>query len=473
MHRFLTFVLTTALFAAFSFGLTGCDETPSSVEDFPIQGTMDSPGGLTVSLKSSPEFEVSYQGLKEHPTAELVATGDLQLEQLSQEGDPEKGGSTRWRVSLATQQIDPPIKNIDLVIKGDDVSSDRIVTDTVSTFATTKLSVETDFTSSFATFADYEGDVVAETYCGADPDTEEYTGDQRVVETSGANTTVSSTPNQNNPVGSNGVSHLQIENTEAGGSVTIQRRMNLPNSDEFSFLVRSANSQRFNLTLGFTEESNGSEVTREFTLPVPQGIGWLKVGIPFSEISADLNPVDTRSGGNGPLVSITLTADAAVNYAVDEMTFGTQQDGPRAEFHDFDQSPCAYGPPFSGGTFGFTNDVAAQSDGYTARTLEGIGFFGYNQPPAYLDVDENDVLTFMGKGVGADRDLFVFLEGPGNFTSGNGLTKTLPQGQWKRFEIPLGDLGDDPSALIEGLGNVGFNGCDNCVVDDLKIMPRE
>jgi hypothetical protein len=470
MRRYSTYVLTIFFFTFFSVGLVGCDETPSSVEDFPIQGTMDSPGGLTVSSESSPEFEVSYQGLEDHPTVDLVQTGDVQVERLEQSGNPREGGSSQFRVALATDAIELPVKKIDLVVTGTDQSSGRVITDTIDTFASTKLSIRTNFTSSFISVADYEGDVT-NPYCGNEVDTEPYEGGQRIIQTTEATTSIT-TRDGNNPVGSNGKSFLQITNQSAGGSVTIQRKMNLPNSDQFSLLVRSSNSQRFNLTLGFTHASGGSETTHEFSLPVPAGVGWLKVGIPFSEISADFSPVDSRAGGDGPLMSVSLTADAAVSYAVDEMLFGTQETGPRAEFHDFELEACDYGPPFSGGTFGFTENVAPESDGYTARTLEGIGFFGYNQNPAFLDVDGDDVFVFWGKGVGGDRNLTVFLEGPGGFTFGNNEVVTLPEGQWKRFEIPLSNLGDDPSALTDGLGNVGFTSCDNCVVDEFKIMPK-
>jgi len=479
MRRFATTIGTLLL--ASLVGLTGCDNSPTSVEDFPVQANLVTPNpeAIAVSRESSPEFEVSYQGLQEPPTAEVLGSQDIRIEVLSQEGNPQSEASSRFRASLDTDVIDSPIKNIPVLLSGT-TSGGETVTDTISAFSSTKLSVRPDFSSSFISLADYEGDVDSTTYCGQSPDTEPYEGGQRAIQTSGASVSVTTSSDaENTPSGSNGIRFLGINTTSAGGSATIQRRMNLPNSDEFSFLVRASTVQQFDLTLGFTEEDGGSETTYEYTIPIPRGIGWIKIGVPFSEISDDFTPVASRSGGDGPLVSVTLTADASVSYAVDELLFGAQATGPRAELHDFERSPCAYGPPFSGGTFGFTDDVADQSDGFTARTLEGIGFFGYNfgaygdsPSPAFLNVDGDDVLSFLGKGIGDDRELYVFLEGPGNFTNGSGQTNTLPEGRWKRFEIPLSELGDDPSALSEGLSNVGFGGCSNCVVDDLKILPK-
>lgn len=508
MKRFYTYFLTIAVFAVFSVGLVGCDETPSNVEDFPVQGTMDSPLGLTVSSDASPEFQIAYQGLEDRPNAEILSSAsDFQLEKVNETGSAEEG-STTWRLSLATNQIQEVIKTAQMVISGDDLSSSRTITDTTTIVATTKLSVSTGFTSNYITFADYDGDIDVSSYeeaaTGQDPDTllantDPYEGGGRTITTSGANVDVfnadppgfSIPSNSDNlPAGSNGVRYLDVVNTSQGGSVTIRRRMNLPDSDTFFLLVEPAD-QPLNMTLTFTEVTDGTDgsgenpgtTTHEFEFPLTPGTGWLKLGIPFSEISDSFNPVAPRSGGNGPLLSVTLQADGAAAYAVDEMLFG--KDGlPRAELHDFETTTNAYGPPFCGGQWGFTDDVPAGSDGFSARTVVGGACMGYNfggglGPPAmvFVDVDGNDILSFYGKGVGGDRGVYAFIEaanGAGEYTGGNGQSVTLPEGTWKKVEIPLSDLGSDPSALLDpGIRNVGLGGCANCVIDDLKIVPKE
>jgi hypothetical protein len=349
------------------------------------------------------------------------------------------------------------------------------------------------------TIADYEGDVDSTNIVDdATPNTlsndEPYTGGQRTIETSGGSVTPENanpagfdlpSAKSNTPQGSNGVRWATVSTSGSSGSVTIQREMNLPSSDAFAFLIKPA-SQAFNLTLTFTEMAGGSEVSHEFQIPVNPGTGWLKLGIPFGEISQDFSPVNTRSGGNGKLVSITMTADRPVSFGVDQMLFGTISEGEffgRAEFHDFERSTNAYGPPFCGGVYGFSDNVAPGSDGYSARTVtENASCFGYNYggglgPPAlaFVDVDANDVLSFYGKGIGEETSVSPYIEtsdGAGGF--GGGVSKTLPADTWQKFEIPLDDLGSDPSALLDlGFRNVGFGGCSNCAIDDVKIVPKE
>lgn len=507
MKRLVTFFLTATLLGFFSIGLSGCDESPNSVEDFPVQGTMDSPSGITVSSTISPVFSVSYQGLEQPPTATLLSSeGDFSIEQDTVTGDPVRGGMTRFKVSLATQQIQEAIRTVNLVLEGTDQNSGRTITDTLSTVATTKLFASTNFTSNFFSFADYEGDVDSTSYeeASGGPDTlltntDPFPGTQRQISTSGANYTINNadppgfeipSSSTNQPAGSNGVRYMDVANSTPGGTITIRRRMNLPDSDTFFLLVRPADRQT-TLTLSFTEVTDGSDgssgnaatTTHEFSFPLTPGTGWLKLGIPFDEIDPGFNPVAPRSGGNGPLVSLTVSADASVTYGIDEMLFGTLDESeplPKAEFHDFETTTNAYAPPFCGGTYGFTEDVASGTDGFFARTMTNAGCLGYNYgggvgPPmmVFLDVDGNDVLSFYGKGVGADRTLSPFLQTNGAGGYGGSVQRTLPQGTWKKFEIRLDQLGSDPSALLEnGIRNIGFGGCPNCVVDDIKIVPK-
>jgi hypothetical protein len=260
--------------------------------------------------------------------------------------------------------------------------------------------------------------------------------------------------------------------------VTINRWLSAPDADLFSFLIRPAGSS-FNLTVTLTEEAGSETQSYELELPIPAGGGWLKIGVPF-EFFEGLNPVAERAGGNGPLTSISFSADSDVTYAVDELIFGTEGVGGRAEFHDFERTTLAYGPPFcTGNTYGFSmgaDSISAASDGLTSRRISGSTCFGYNYN-LYVDVDGNDVVFFRAKGstetAGPDQ-VEVFLETNGDGGFGGTVSRTAPEGEWETFEIPISDLGDDPSVLLDpGISNVGFNANGTFLLDDVKIIPKE
>ena len=238
MRRSFTTFCAIAIIGVLTVVLWGCDSSPTSVEDFKIQGTMDSPSGITVSPDISPEFEVSYQGLEQPPTAAFAqSAGDFNIEKVSDEGDPVQGGTSRWKVTLAANQIQEAIKISSLVVEGTDHSSGRTITDSMATVATTKLFAATNFTSSFVTFADYEGDIDSTTYVNDADNTlldnvAPYTGGERVFQTSGAGYTLNNpdpdgfglpSNTNNTPAGSNGVRSLTITNSSPGGAVTIRR----------------------------------------------------------------------------------------------------------------------------------------------------------------------------------------------------------------------------------------------------------
>ncbi|MFB6278932.1 MAG: hypothetical protein ABEK75_05465 [Salinibacter sp.] len=503
MRRLSTICATIATFTVLVVGLAGCDSSPNSIEDFDVQGTLDSPAGITVIPSVSPSFTVSYQGLENPPTASFASSaGDYSIEQDSVTGDPVQGGTSQWTVTLTAAQIEEAIQTAGLVIEGTDQSSGRAIRDTVSVVSTTKLLASTNFTSSFLTIADYEGDVDSTNIVDdGTPNTlendEPYTGDQRSIQTSSASTTLKNADpsgfalpqgSDNTPQGSNGVRSLTVSTSGGNGSVTIQRDMNLPDSDAFSFLVKPA-AQSFTLTLTFTELDGDSEVSHDLQVPVNPGTGWLRLGIPFSEINQDLDPVAPRSGGNGGLVSITLTADKPVSFGVDQMLFGTISNEEflgRAEFHDFERSTNAYGSPFGGGSnrmFRFLEEnLAAGSDGLWARRVTDADGFGYNYggglgPPAmaFLDVDGNDVLSFYGKGFGESRTIDVFVESPAGGSPSSAVTRTLPADSWQKIEIPLSAFGSPgPSDFLDpGIRNVGFEACGDCGIDDIKIVPKQ
>lgn len=461
-------------------GLTGCDNSPSSVEDFEVQGNMVTPTGRTVTPDLSPEFSVEYQGLTAPPTAE-ADENLIAVETISTVGDSGRTGERTWRLQLTQETIEETLAQTEVIVRGE-TPGGRTLTDTLSVSATTTLTVQQDFTSSYATVADYEGDVTADAYGGNDPDTEAYSGTQRTIEASGNTSTdiVNSDFSQssNQPGGSNGVRFLEVEGSSSG-SVTINRWLSAPDSDILTFLVRPGASA-FNLTITLTEEAGDETEDYELELPVPAGGGWLKIGVPF-EFFEGFNPVAERAGGNGPLTSIRFSADGNVTYAIDEVIFGVEGVGGRAEFHDFERTTLAYGPPFGSNTFGFAmgaDSISAQSDGLTSRRISGESFFGYNYGQLYLDVDGNDVVSFQAKGSSETEgpdEVEVFLETPGGAGGfGGTVSRTAPEGSWQTFEIPLSELGDDPSALQNpGINNIGFNARGTFLLDDVKIVPKE
>jgi hypothetical protein len=492
-------------------GLAGCDafdSSPSNVEEFEEQPNVVTPAGRVATPDLSPTFSVEYQGLSGSPSA-ATESDIIELEELGTDTLSSTAGTKSWRIRLTTDNIEEVISEEAVTVTGNVKDGGGQVTDTLTVAASTSIVVRTNFTSSFATIADFEGDVIGKqrntggqvvdqgVYNGEEADdldgVEEYTAGQRTIETSGeTDTSLAITDTRvNNPVGSNGVRYLEVEGS-GSGSVSIDRAMNLPNSRFFSFLVRPNAS--FSLTVTLLEKDESGTQTHEITLPLPGGGQWFKIAIPF-DFYDGLDPVMPRAGGNGGLTSIEFSANASVNYGIDEIVFGETALGGRAEFHDFDRTTQAYGPPFAASRFQFVTDgeddtdpdsLGAENDGLTARRVISPGpdaggrFFGYNYDRLFLDVDANDVLSFQAKGdpetAGADG-VYVFLQTPdgeGGYTFGNGTSVSIEDGSWQTIEIPLGELGTDPDALLDpGISNVGFNENDSFLIDDIKIVPKE
>lgn len=475
-------------------GLVGCDafeNGSSSVQDFDIQGNMLTPSGRTVTPELAPTFAVEYQGLSGSPTAS-TSSDILEINTISTEGEPQQGGLRTWRVNLTVDEIQETLAQETVVVEGN-TADGRAIADTLSVSATTTLSVTRDFASSFFTIADYEGDVT-DNFDGSAASSEEYDGSQREVSTSGeTDFSIINDPSDglpegtNQPSGSNGVRFMEIEGS-GSGSLTINRWVNLPDSDQMSFLIRPASSS-FTLTVTLNERTSGGMESHELELPVPPGGDWIKIGVPFRFFDG-FNPVAERSGGDGPLTSVQFSADANVTYAVDEIVFGEEGVGGRTELHDFEQSTSAYGGFTGGASFGFApapDSVSASSDGLTSRLLRGAGSWGYNYggafgPPAlvFLDADLNDVFTFSAKGStetsGSDEVTVSIAvpNGEGGFDSS--VTRVLEDDTWQTFEIPLSEFGanPDPSALRDpGIRSFdfGFNG--ELLIDDIKIEPRQ
>lgn len=458
MRRTVTFSLSIALLALIGGAFVGCDQSPTSVQDIDVQPGVDiSASSLSLVLsepESTTQFEITYQGLEEVPSA--TGTGVLTLTKANETGSPNQG-EQQWTVG-AEGSVSGVVQET-VIIRYP--TSDGELVDSlpvnVSPFVVTS-----DFSSGFIAAADYE-------------DT------QRDSSASGGTTiTLQQDPNnENNPDGSNGISYLEVD-ASGSGAVTFERRASAPNSDRFTFLVRPASTD-FNLTLTFTEEIGGGTTEHEITVPVNAGDQWLKYGIAFSQIGQDFNPVAQRAGGNGPFTKVEFSADAEVTYAVDELMLA-KANAAQVEIMDFERTTGAYGPPFCPPSFSNSDMVATNSDGFTSRSIEGEGCFGYNYggglgPPTnvFLDVDGNDVVSFKANASPGDS-LTVFVEtggGDGGYSTDNSTTVALPSGSWGTVEVPLSTLGEDPNALQNtGIRNFGFTAVGeepDILIDDIKI----
>jgi hypothetical protein len=456
MRTTLQQTLRLFLIVAVGVFLTACDDSPSSVQDFDIQPdvqfstnsvTLIVSGDLEGSNRS--QVTVSYQGLNEHPQAQ--ASGEVGVEKVTETGDPQEGGEQTWEIAY-DQSVDGVIQEqVDFTAPSATGDVSGSVTVTVSA-----ITIQSDFSPTFAAIADYE--------------------DAQRDSSANGNTEISLSTDTVSP-NSNGAQSLQVDGTP-GGSVSFTRRASLPGLDRFSFLVRQNPNSSFTLTVTFNEEVDGNQVARQVEIPVPSGSSWLKYIIEFDQISEDFNPVATRAGGNGPLTEIEFSADADVTYYLDELFFGDAQ-GAKVEIMDFERTSTAYvSDAFT--EFGSSDDVAAESDGPTSQSIEGAtSFFGYNYNGLKLDVDGNDVVSFRAKATEGD-ELYVFVESAqfgGGFEFGSGQQVALPVGSWGTVEIPLSELGNDPSVLLsEGISNVGFEtrGSDiDVLLDDVKIISKE
>lgn len=450
MRRTGTFSLALALLFFFGGILVGCDETPTSVEDFEIQPALESPSGASLSLTGEPttSFNVTYQGFDAHPTA--TGGGDnLNVEKVNEEGSPSEGEQT-WEASFDGQISG--IINREIVVSGS--SGDRTIADTISV-TISRATIIRQFTNDFLVAADFEDDA-------------------RSYSSSGGTTIVPDTLDSVAEVNSSGTAFIEIQSA-ASGAATISRRTSAAEADRFSFLIRPSSMSDFDLTLTFTEEVGGGTETHEITLPVNSGTRWFRYQVGLDQISPDFDPVAQRDGGDGPLVDVSMSTDKQVTFAVDELRFENPS-GPVADIHDFDKTSLAYGPPFCPPTFGSTSNVAESSDGFNARTVEGAGCFGYNYGGVNVDVDGNDVLSFrVNSSAGSDLEVFLQTGGEGGF--GDAVVRTLPTDGWTTVEIPISELGSAPSALntSPGITNFGFTAGDGAdfAIDDIRIESRD
>lgn len=449
MRRTGTFSLAIALLIFFGGTLMGCDETPTSVQDFDIQPALNSPSGVSLSLTGNPttSFDVTYQGFDSHPTA--TGGENLTVEKVSEEGTPSEGEQS-WEASFEGQISG--IIDREIIVSGP--SGDRTISDTISV-TISRATIVRQFTNDFLVAADFEDDT-------------------RSYSSSGGTTIVPDTLDSVTEANSSGTAFIEVQSAPSGAA-TVTRRTNAAEADRFSFLIRPSSMTDFNLTLTFTEETGGGTETHDITLPVNSGDQWFKYQVGLDQVDPDFNPVAQRSGGDGPLVDVSFSTDKQVTFAIDELRFANAS-GPVADIHDFETTDLAYGPPFCPPTFGSTSDVAESSDGFNARTVEGAGCFGYNYSGVNVDVDGNDVLSFRVNS-SAGSDLTVFLQAGGQGGFGSSIVKTLPTGGWTTVEIPISDLGDSPAALNSspGIKNFGFeagSGAD-FAIDDIRIEARD
>jgi len=277
----------------------------------------------------------------------------------------------------------------------------------------------------------------------------------------------------------NGLNTLEISDPGAGDAVTFTSSLNGADTDRFTFNIRPDASTDFNLTLTFTEDTGSGSASYNYVLPVEAGDEWIQIGIGFSQIGDGFNPASTAAGGTGLLQSVSLSADANVTYAVDDMVLASGNT-PVVEVNDFESTNLAYGPPFCPPTFDTSSDVATNGGGAVARTIQGGGCFGYNYqvegggPALFPAVTSSSAVTFLARGSEQDSvQVFIQTANGNEGGFGESVTVAVPVGAWGEVRVPLSSLGDTPEAIrTAGITNVGFTsaGVDpDFAIDDIKI----
>lgn len=438
MHRL--FVRCLTIFLAFvGVMLAGCDESPTSVEDFEIQPSVNpSTSSLTFTQGEAPTFEITYQGLDSAP--QLEGAEGLAFEKVEETGSPETSGRQTWAVSYKGEV--PSAGSVEETITIHVTGGGREIAKTIGLVINSPISVSETFENSFAVVNDYEAE-------------------QREVVVSGG-TAVETVSGDVVASNSNGLHALRVEDS-GSGSVTFERETNAPGQGVFTFLVKPDPSTDFTLSVTFVDEANSQEQVYTAEVPVAAGSGWRRVTMATQQLFEGFNPVAQRSGGDGPLLSVSMSADQSVTYVVDELAFGTSE-GPTIEVNDFEQVTFAYMADTI--TAADTDQVGEMSDGPTAHSLTWSGggsFFGYNYqvnggPALFLDASEGSLEMIVGR-VTKGFTLFVFLEtGDGTFGYGGGVEVPVQAGEsFREVEIPLSSLGGNLAALSNpGITNLGF-----------------
>ena len=390
----------------------------------------------------SPRINVEYEGIEEAPVLTTEAAA-LDIELIEDEGNPQDGGMRSWSVEY-TEEIDGDSVT-EMVRLESDGASAAYARDIEVQFNDV-ISTTTDFSSRFILVEDFETDFEVPEFT-----TEGGTTADRQTAESAAN--------------SIGLNSLEI-NAAAGDPVTLERRVSAPGLNVMSFLIKPDPNEDIDLTVTLAEEVNGDIVEYDVGLLVEAGAEWVRYEVALDALLADFNPVAERAGGNGPLESVSFTTDSDVTYYLDDVMLGTT-DGPQLEINDFEITNGPYGG-FSDIELDFVDIVEDNAPGFTARSMsytEGGNFFGYNFNANGADIfladaADADLVLRLGQ-VSEDFGLFAFIEAEGDaggYGFGGGQTYEIEASDgWQEVRIPVSELGDDPSALLDpGIGNVGF-----------------
>ena len=459
MHRPLLLALALA-----GLAVTGCDQQdPTSAEDFDIQPAVSlSVSDLTFTAGQTPPatFTVRYQGLDAAP--EPVAADGVAFDLVNETGTAQSG--TRTYAVRFTGPV-PSAGSVEALAMVRAVAGGREIMKSVALTVNSPVSISETFRRRLAVVEDYEGDA-------------------RSVTTTGGTTTEVVTGADVSP-NSNGYRALKV-NATAGGQVVFNRTINAPGQGTFSFLLKSATD--FTLTLTFRDRAGADTRTFDVDVPVTGGPAYRRYSIAATQLFDGFNPVDERSGGDGPLVAVAMSASAPVTYFVDDLAFGTS-DGPTIEVNDFETANNAYNCGLA------TDDIAATSasvDGATARRFtfnNGGDCFGYNfqnnGPALFLDAGNGGALTLVIGQVPKAFNLYVFIETAGGaYSFGSGREIPIEAGDaFRTVRVPLADLGTPVGALANpGITNVGFSvrrqTADTTtdpisfVLDDVKLVGR-
>jgi hypothetical protein len=461
MRQLATTLLCAVALVLSGLAVSGCDQAPGSVQDIAIQPALEAPTSLTIIIldsgQGSKEFSVQYQGFDDHPTLSS-SNADLTLERLEQTGDPEAGAQT-WRATFT--RVPDTILDETVTLTG--TADGQEITRQISVLVA-EIDISTEFSSSYAAIADYED------------------GIRDVSTTGGATAEIVEDASPD----SNGDQSLRVETT-AGGAVTVEREASGPGTDRLAFLVKPDPSTTFTLDIAITEGVDGGEETQSLSIPITSGPTWRQYRIEYDKFGEGIDPVSEAAGGSGSFKSISFTSDGPATYHLDEISLADASSNV-VEIHNFDSTTNAYGS-FSDIEFSNSNNVAANADGPTSRSLSytsGGQFFGYNYDPIKVDVTANDFLSLRVGEVSRDFDLFIFVEtydGEGGYTFDAGITRSISAGaDWRQINVALDELGTDPSALDNpGVSNVGFEvrrpATDtttepiNFLIDDIRFRP--
>ena len=458
MHRTLLLLVLAGLAVA------GCDQQdPTSAEDFDVQPAVTlSTAGLEFTAGQTPPatFTVRYQGLDAAP--EAAGPAGVTFELLDETGTPQSGTRT-WAVGFDGPV--PSAGSVDAAVTVRAASGGRDILKSVALKVNSPVSISESFRRRLAVVEDYEGDARSVTT----------TGGTTVEVVTGADVS----PN------SNGIRALRIDATESG-SVVFNRTVNAPGQGIFSFILKSAAD--FTLTVTFRDQAGADVRTFDVAVPVTGGPTYRRYSIAATQLFDGFSPVAERSGGDGPLVAVAMSASAPATFFVDDLAFGTS-DGPTIEVNDFETPSNPYNCGLA------TADVTATStmvDGVTARRFtfnNGGDCFGYNfqndGPALFLDAGSGGALSLVVGQVPKAFNLYVFVETAGGaYSFGSGREVPIEAGDaFREVRIPLTDLGTPVGALANpGITNVGFSvrrqASDTTtdpisfVLDDVKLVAR-